>query len=137
MLAEFEEKRRRAETNAHNYKAEVYRKFPMLIEIEREISNTATDFTKRMISGENVAKEMSERLAELTAKKNEFLLECGVSPSDFEPKYECEVCKDKGFTDNGACACFEKRVIEENFKSSNIGDTLSHQTFDNFSLPFT
>lgn len=133
---EFEEKRRRAEMAAYNYKAEMYRKFPVLVEIEKEISNVATDYTKRMINGEDVSKEMSEKLSQLTERKNEILLQCGLSVSDFEPKYECNICKDKGFTEKGTCSCFKKRIIEENFKSSNIGDTLSHQSFETFSLDF-
>lgn len=136
IRAEFEEKRRRAESEAYKFKASVYTRFPMLSEMDRQISNTATDFTRRMISGEDVGELMQQTLSELSSKKTAFLKECGYSISDFDPKYECSVCKDKGFTDNGTCACFEKRVIEENFKSSNIGDTLSHQNFDNFSLDY-
>ncbi|MBQ8605272.1 MAG: ATP-binding protein, partial [Clostridia bacterium] len=136
IQAEFEEKRRRAEMQAYNRKAEIYRKFPTLSEIDKEISNTATSFTRRMINGEDVSSQMSKALSELSEKKNEYLKLCGISPAEFEPKYECEICKDKGFTEEGTCSCFKNRVIEENFKSSNMGESLSYQNFDTFKLDF-
>lgn len=136
VSAEFEEKRRKAEEQARTFKAEVYKKIPALYDIEKRISNTATDYTKRMIGGEDVRAEMNEKLALLFGEKEAMLKLNGFSTDDFKPKYQCLACNDKGVTESGMCSCFRNRVIEENFKNSNIGDSLSHQSFDTFSLDF-
>ena len=133
---EFEQKRRLAQQKAHEFKSEVYKKYPPLVEIDRKITACATDYTKRMISGENVKDEMTESLAKLSKQKEEFLSSVNLKISDFEPKYACERCKDTGFTSEGQCDCFRKRVVEENFKNSNIGDTLSNQSFEKFNINF-
>ena len=136
ILTEFEEKRHKAQMEAYRFKAETYRKYPFLSEIDRQMSNVATEYTKRMIEGENVSDEMQKKLSSLSSQKKDFLVQIGISEKDFEPKFECSICKDTGFTESKPCECFKKRVIEENFKSSNIGSSLSHQDFDNFSLEY-
>ncbi len=136
VLAEFEEKRRIAQNKAYEFKAQTYEKMPFLSEIDRQISNVATDYTRRLISGEDVREQMTEALAKLSEEKNAFLRENGLSLQDFEPEYECEICKDFGFTDGKPCNCFKKRIIEENFKTSNIGDSLAHQSFKTFDLEY-
>jgi DNA replication protein DnaC len=132
ISAEFTEKRRRAEQEARRFKAEVYEKVPMLYDIEKRINNTATEYTKRMIGGEDVRAEMNEKLALLFGEKEALLELNGFNSEDFKPKYQCTLCNDKGFTADGMCSCFRNRVIEENFKNSNIGDSLSHQSFESF-----
>ena len=136
IIREFEDKRRAAEMKAHAFKAETYKRLPLLAQMDAKISDTATAYTRRMINGENVREQMTNELEQLFDKKREYLAENGLEADAFEPKYSCGICNDTGFANGAVCSCFEKRVIEENFKSSNIGDTLAHQTFENFSLDY-
>lgn len=136
IIHEFEEKRRNAEMKAHAFKQETYRRLPFLSSMDAKISDTATAYTKRMIAGENVRDEMSLELEKLFLEKNSYLEQNGLSADAFEPQYSCKACNDTGYANGTVCTCFQKRVIEENFKSSNIGDTLSFQTFENFSFDF-
>lgn len=134
IIHEFEEKRRAAQMKAHRFKEETYNRLPFLSQMDAQISNIATAYTRRMINGEDVRGQMTKELEQLFDKKRKYLEENGLSADAFEPQYDCKVCGDIGFVNGSVCTCFKKRVIEENFKSSNIGDTLAHQTFENFSL---
>ena len=133
---EFEKKRRDAQTEAMRKKSSVYAKIPALADIDRKISLTATEYTMRLINGENVEDEMRAELKALSDQKKDCLLQHGLSEKAFEPVYCCPLCKDTGIVGKEYCTCFKARVIEENFKSSNIGKTLDHQSFENFDLKF-
>ncbi len=136
ILAELETKRRAAQMRALKARAEAYATHPELAEFDKEISNTATDYTKRMIAGQNVKEQMQAEIAQLMAKKTDFLHSVGISTAEFEPQYSCTACFDTGFTKSGECNCFKARIIEENFKNSNIGNALKDQSFETFSLLF-
>lgn len=136
ITAEFEQKRRKASQVALEFKTLTYKKYPTLADFDRQISNTATEYTKRIIGGEDVKEEMRKNLSVLFEKKKRFLADNGIDITDFDPQYECKVCNDTGRTERGVCECFNRRVIEENFASSNIGDSLSHQSFDSFDFNF-
>ena len=94
------------------------------------------EYSKRLIGGEDVKAEMTEKLSEISAKKEEYLKSIGFSLCDFEPKYSCAKCSDTGVVDGALCRCFKLRIIEENFKNSNIGSFLKNQSFENFSLDY-
>lgn len=136
ILNEYEAKRRAAQMRALNNRADAYKSFPELAEYDKKISNVATAFTKRMIAGEDVKEQMQKEVAAIIGQKNDYLHSVGHSASEFEPQYECKACADTGFVDGGECACLKARMIEENFKNSNIGSALKNQSFDTFSLDF-
>lgn len=136
ILHEFEEKRRIAEISAYKRKSEVYDKYPELADIDRQISNTATEYTKQMIGGKDVIEQMSSALKELKAKKVRLLKKFGYDEQYFLPEYSCKLCNDTGFYEGTMCSCYKKRVIEENFKSSNMGEDLNYQNFEKFDINY-
>ncbi len=131
---EFEQKRRAAERDARARRAEIYRDFPALAELERQISLKASEYSMRIVNGEPVQNEMDDELEKLSQKRERMLRENGIAPFMLNPIYECEKCRDTGVADGGYCSCFKKRVIEEHFKNSNIGSSLENQSFENFDI---
>ncbi len=136
ILREYEAKRRKAEREALKRKAKAYEKINELFEIDRDISNTATEYTKRMINGEDVKAEMKHALSKFSEKKQKLLKQNGLTTDFFLPKYECNICSDTGYISGEICSCLKNRIIEANFRSSNIGGSLSHQRFENFDFNF-
>ncbi len=136
ILDELEAKRRRAQLDAANTRANTYAAHPELLEYDKKISNIATAFTKRMLAGEDVKDEMHQQISNILKQKNDFLHDLGISIAEFEPRYSCTACSDTGFVGGQDCSCLTARIIEENFKNSNIGSALKNQTFSNFSLDF-
>lgn len=136
ILAELESKRRKAQLDAVNKRMQVYADHPQLADFDKQISNTATVYTRRMIEGEDVKELMKKEISSILSKKADFLHNLGLSLAEFEPRYSCSACKDKGVTDNGDCNCLKARIIQENFKNSNLGAALTNQSFEAFSLDF-
>ncbi len=136
IALELENKRRDAQMKAAEYREKVYAANPALSELDKKMSAVAVEYSKRLIGGEDVKAEMEQALEKLSANKEEYLKSIGLSSSDFEPKYSCSKCEDTGIVDGKLCRCFKLRIIEENFKKSNIGSFLKDQSFENFSLEF-
>lgn len=136
LIQEFESKRRKAQREAQIYKATVYEKYPALFELEKNIRNTATEYTKKIINGDADENEMKAALEALSKEKDALFESYNLDKNEFEPQYECKKCNDTGYIGNEMCSCFKKRLIEENFRNSNIGETLSHQTFENFEFKY-
>ena len=136
IRGEFEQKRREAQKAAQQRKKEIYAAIPALAEIDRKINLTATEYSIRIINGEDVKNEMEEELSRLSDQKDNCLKQNGLSREDFLPVYSCGLCKDTGILDGEFCKCFKSRVIQENFKSSNIGNNLDYQSFEKFDLKF-
>lgn len=136
ITEEFEFKRRRAQREASYRKQKIYTDLPYLSELDKQISNIATEYTKRLINGEDVEQQMKSELSKLFESKKDYISDNGYNISDFEPIYECKNCNDTGIVESGYCNCFKNRVIEENFKHSNIGALLTNQSFEKFNLDF-
>lgn len=134
IAAELEEKRRAAQLRAMSARDAAYEKFPELSELDRRATAVAMDYTKKMLAGDDVRGDMQAALAEISRQRREFLLAHGMREDEFEPRYSCEKCDDTGRVDGKLCRCFKNRIIEENFKKSNLGDMLRGQSFDKFDL---
>lgn len=134
ILSEYANKRRKAQLDAQEYKNSVFKLYPELESIDKELALTATEYTKRMLAGEDVALKMQNEISALRQKKSELLKSLSLSEDSFKPRYECNICNDEGIVTNGLCRCFKKRMVEENFKKSNLGSFLEDQSFDSFEL---
>lgn len=136
IALEFENKRRDAQMRAADFHDKVYSAHPVLSELDKKVSALAVSYSKRLIAGEDVKQEMSDEIQKLSDKKEAYLKSIGYTLADFEPKYSCDVCSDTGVVGGELCKCFRLRIIEENFKNSNLGSYLKNQSFDNFSLDY-
>lgn len=136
ILQEFEQKRREAKLLAAKAKADAYTAHPELADYDAKISNVATSYAKRMLSGEDLSAQMKKDVAQILQQKNNYLKSCGIDPASFEPKYSCKSCNDTGYANGDQCACFKNKLIDYNFKNSNLGDILTNQSFNNFDLNY-
>lgn len=136
IAVELENKRRDAQIKAAAFREKVYSTHPLLAELDKKSSALAVEYTKRLIEGEDVKAEMTQMLSHISSQKEDYLKSIGLTSSDFEPKYSCTLCDDSGVIDGKLCRCFKLRIIEENFKNSNIGAFLKNQSFENFSLDY-
>ena len=71
IRGEFEQKRREAQKAAQQRKKEIYAAIPALAEIDRKINLTATEYSIRIINGEDVKNEMEEA-SNLATRKDFF-----------------------------------------------------------------
>lgn len=69
----------------------------------------------------------------LSEKRLAFLEAHGLDDSVYEPKWDCQHCEDKGYTDDGKpCHCLIQEKIENNVSTSGLPQKLCDMTFDTF-----
>lgn len=140
VMSEYESMRARAEINRDKYVGKIYESIPRLEEIKKEINMLGFENAKKIMAspkdGKRLNEEFNKRLGELIEEKKGILKENGI-PEDFEkPKYSCRECNDSGYVGNKRCECFKQRLIKEAYEKSNLGNLISGQSFENFSLEY-
>ena len=128
LLAEYNEKRNNAIFAATQRKLDIYKKYPDLEKIDNDISTYSIKTIQSILTEPNKSKvnELKKTLNNLKAQKTKLLEKHGVSRTDFEPKYECNKCKDTGFVKKGNdtdfCTCIKQKLYNLQYNASNIYD---------------
>ncbi len=130
LWAAFSAKRAQAIYEAAERREKVYAENPVLLQMDREITEAGSRYCAAMMKGGNGEAEARE-LADLQQKREAFLLSI---KADLEPHFECPLCQDTGRTEEGLCQCFKRELIARNFQQSNLEQQLEHQSFENFDL---
>jgi len=117
--------------------AHIRNSYPEYAALEDASASLSSSFTRRLIDGEEGARQaLSESLKELRLKKEAFLLEKGFPADYLEPVYECPDCRDTGYMQHKKCHCFEKKIIELLYHQSNLSETLEQENFDTLSYEY-
>lgn len=136
----FEEKRRRAVSEAELRREELHRLCPEIGVIDAALAKTGMRIFTAACGDEDGSKERIARIRaeneQLLAERQALLAALGY-PADYtDARYECPKCKDSGFVDCRMCECMHKELVLEGFRSSGIGRLIDRQSFDNFSLDY-
>ncbi len=111
---------------------ELHARIPRVAEIDRRIEG----FALRMLGGESAEKLRAES-KELNSEREALLTASGYAPDYDEPRFECTVCNDSGYTDElKICKCIHAMVESEKYAQSPLAGGLSGKSFDNFSLSY-
>lgn len=141
---EYDLKRQLAIEKSKRYKDDIYAKYPILGEIENEINLIAIKTTKTILISDNLTRQIEQenlaiKLQKLENKYERELKKIGITKKDFEPKFECEKCKDTGVVvkenNYSMCNCFSQAMINETYKQVNIYK-LEEENFDTFDFGF-
>ena len=72
----------------------------------------------------------------LRAERERLLVQNGY-PSDYiDPKYECPICNDSGYTDDRMCECLRNAIRRVSYEHAGIGGLIDRCSFENFDLSF-
>ena len=132
-------RRMSSERNLESRKKEVYSKNPRAKEIEYDLSKTASQSIKAIISGKDTKEQLENLKVKNLALQDELkdILNCLNLESDYlDEKYNCAYCKDKGFNDGKMCDCFKKLLRDITYEELNSLSPLSLCSFDKFSLNY-
>ncbi len=136
VAAQFEAKKQARESLLSRRRSFLYSEIPELKEIENEIALISFSVFRRVTGGYDpvaAAKEIHDRSSELCQKRDSLLRNAGYDKSFLNPPYDCPFCKDEGFSDDGYCSCFKKKLTEAVFAESNLS-SFSSNSFDKFDL---
>ena len=139
ILQQYEQKRRFAQASLENRRKELYKKIPRLEEIENEINKISIKKTKSILTNENsdeIKADFEKKINKLKKEKEEILSKEKIKLDFFEPKYECNKCKDTGFINyenkkTEMCSCLKQKIINISYNKSNLSN-LQKENFQNF-----
>lgn len=138
LIAEYDQKKRRAELDLQERKEELYKKIPRLQEIEIELNNFAINTAKNILKGSSSLslEALNSKVADLKIEKNRILKEHNILSTYLEPFYECNICKDTGYIQTGTsasslCSCLKQKLLDISYNKSNISN-LSKENFATF-----
>lgn len=141
---EYDIKRNLKVEEAKRKKEEIYLQNPKLEKLEDDINKLALKITRNILNSTLVTRQVEEEnmkinLSKLEQKYETELKKMGLSKSDLEPKYDCNICKDTGMEKEGdllkVCKCFKQKIINETYKQSNI-NKLDEENFETFDIGF-
>ena len=142
LLMQYEQKRFKAEHDADNRKQKLYQKLPQLQKIDDKLTSLAISTSKAIINSNdrNLLDELNANIRALKEEKLNILKANNVPPSYLEPRYECNLCKDRGYITNSdytteMCSCLKQKLYNEQYNKANISN-LDTQNFDAFSDSF-
>ncbi len=141
IMAEYERLREKAANERKSRIALVYKKLPRVKEIDAEITRRGAENVKNILTNpekkEEYKKDFRNNLNRLTDEKNKLLSENGIDVDFDKYKYECEICGDTGYDENGRkCACFRQKLINEAYAVSNMEKMVAQQNFDTFNIDY-
>ena len=136
----FKEKRNNAIIKAENEKFRLYSDIPLLAEIDRKLSGTGIAVFEAALQGGNglneKLKELEKNNTALQAQRKRLLEENGYTYDPSKPKFECSICEDTGYTENGMCECFRSELINASIKNAGLAMLAAKQSFDTFSFDY-
>ena len=137
------ERRLNAEKAAERRKEEVYKRFPRVKELEKQISMGGIKTARAVLAGGDVKKAVSKLRDQdlaMQAEVKRILTDNGYPANYFEPKYFCKKCEDKGYYDiNGKtvrCSCMKSALVTCACAELNRYAPLSLSTFESFDLEY-
>ena len=137
-LQRFEEDKQRRASQAEARRQRIYREFPRLGAIEKELRGTvARIMTEALRHGEDPAPALMRIRTEnamLQQERAELLAEHGYAPDALEDKPRCALCGDTGYCGGKMCACLQKYYAQEQIRSLSSLLDVGSQSFDTFGL---
>ena len=136
ILVSYERKRDKAESELEYRIKDVYSQIPEIKSIDDEVSKIGLELAKLVLLNpqdkDSIIAQSKDKMHELKLKKEELLNRYNVPNCYLDLQYSCNVCKDKGFLQNGhKCNCLKQEIINEAYKMSNLSRMLENQNFNN------
>lgn len=116
---------------------EIGREIPQVEQINREITSIAVESAKKLLAGDQEARERLKRqIDDLREARRALLLSRGYPEDYLEMHYQCPDCQDTGYRDGQKCHCFRRAQMELLYDQSNIREHMERENFQTFSYEF-
>lgn len=116
---------------------EVYEHLPAYRDLESRTAEISVNYGKDLLrNGPHSSDDLHRALAELSTERHTLLREAGFPEDYLDPIYTCPDCRDTGYTEDGKCHCFERRIIDRHYQSAGISTLLEDAGFDRLSYDY-
>lgn len=102
----------------------------------KELKDLTETFAQNLNGSDNNIILYKDKLARISRDKQNLLIRYGYPPDYLEPQYECNICKDTGYTDSGKCICFQQKIIDFVYDQTHIRSHLEKNNFSHLSDKF-
>lgn len=112
---------------------EVIRLAPEYLEIERELARGGTALLRCVLNKTADISKIREHIEKMQEKKTVLLARLG-KPADYlDDIYNCTLCRDTGFDEDGhRCSCLKTLILKHISANANLTPYMREQTFANF-----
>lgn len=114
ILADYEAKRINAEYAARITRSKIFENNPELKALEDRKTKLLMDNMAAALRGE--ATDIQDEVRQITRQISSRAEELGIKLNDLEPQYECPICADHGFVEQGGqreyCVCLKRRIYQ-------------------------
>ncbi|WP_308533853.1 ATP-binding protein [uncultured Peptoniphilus sp.] len=118
-------------------KNEIYRKIPDIKNLDAFISELALKSCREIFAkpDSSLVLEATQEISELKDQKRKILKAKGYPENYLDMPYDCHICKDTGFLEDGSkCSCLKKLTIDKLYKNSNLSHVLLRENFSTFNI---
>ena len=136
ILKEYDEKQLRSARNLREKKARMEAELPRLAEIEGEIASLSVAEARRRIAKEPSTDSYKQQLAALKQERRDVLAKGGYTEKDLEPVFECEKCRDTGYTDGKPCSCLREKITDVLYDQAGIRKVLEKENFRTYTFRY-
>lgn len=140
VLRDYERLRSQKSAELREKQTQLYKKFPRLADIEREMNITGVRLARLILEQPVDYIQKAERLrkhtAELKTEKLEILRANRIPENFLELSYNCTKCHDTGFIDGKECTCFKQKLVDKAYDQSNLKDIIKNENFDFFDIRY-
>ncbi|NLZ49345.1 MAG: ATP-binding protein [Clostridiales bacterium] len=140
IMTMYEKIREEENAKLQQRRAEIEKKLPEVIELERQIGKLCVQLSmsalKAIEDRDSYLKDLKNKITDCRVKKAELLVANGYSPDYLSLQYRCTKCKDTGYIGTQKCSCYRQKLIQLHYKDSDLSDILRVNNFDNFNLEY-
>lgn len=139
LLKEYEQKRLNALVDLDKRKQDLYSSNKRLEEIDFELNNYALNTAKNILSNSSNTSldDLQVKIDTLKKEKETILKGLKIDDSFFKPHFECSICEDTGYIQDGynfnLCNCIKQKLFDIEYNKSNISN-IENDNFFNFDI---
>ncbi len=139
VYLEYEKKRDKQENDRKRRVDFVYNKIPAIRRIDEDIEKTSLYMAKKILLSpdkyEEIVEETKKTIESLRMEKAFLMTESNIDSDYMDLKYNCDMCKDKGYLESGEkCGCLKQELASKAYRMSNLGNVLSRENFQTFNI---
>lgn len=130
IMREYDGRQSRRRQEQRERQEEAYERAPGLRKLDGQMAGVAARQARRLLEGQESAVEDLKKEGERIGRERVRLLaQAGLAADYLELRYDCPLCRDKGFVDGQKCRCFRQKELELLYRQSQIRERLKTENF--------
>ncbi len=130
IMREYDGRQSRRRQEQRKRQEEAYERIPGLKELDGQMAGLAARQARRLLEGkERAVEELREEGVRIGKERARLLMEAGFPADYLELRYDCPLCRDKGYVEGRKCRCFRQKELELLYRQSQIRERLETENF--------